>query len=142
MQRIQPAIAARGLSHAARERIVQPRQDLKQREIRIGKSRPQQVAMVLGIVRKDSLEIAEELGDAVLEKIRGPAARLFLLILIIKRYAHRMMRVVSLSDKIRHRQLQFMRPQPAALGLRRKSVARTQKLQNIGGLAYQQPAGL
>src|SRR5271165_1128813 len=52
------------------------------------------------------------------------------------------MRVVNLDQKIHHRELQLVRPQPAGLALRREAVPRAEILQNIGGLADQQPPGL
>src|SRR5262245_54963586 len=52
------------------------------------------------------------------------------------------MGVVNLFDKVRDRELQLMRPQPARLVLGRETMARAEIEQDVRGLADQEPASL
>ena len=82
------------LGHCARECVVQAGNDLKHREVGVRQSAADQVAPV---VREHLLEIAQEFGRPIFQKIRRAAPRFRLLILIIKIDTHGMMRVVDFN---------------------------------------------
>src|SRR6185436_1607817 len=52
------------------------------------------------------------------------------------------MGVVNLFDKVRDRELQLMRPQPARLVLGREAMTRAEIEEDVRGLADQEPASL
>src|SRR3979490_29345 len=100
------------------------------------------MARAAGVSREYPLEVAEVFGGSIFQKVRGPAPRLRLLVLVIQAGGHRVMRVVNFEQEIRHGELQLLRPQPPAFIFRRKAVTRGEKLKNVGVWADDQPPGL
>src|SRR6266571_4944877 len=90
---------------------------------------------------QDRFKVPQELRQAVLSKIGGPALGLSLLLFIIKISTNRMMAVVHFDQPVGDGELQLVQPQPPGFILRRESEARPEIEQNVRGLRDQQPAG-
>ena len=67
--------------------------------------------------RQHALEIAEELRQAIGDKIGGTALRLAPLVLVIETRRDRMMGVVHLDDEIGEREFELVRPQAPGVAL-------------------------
>src|SRR5438477_11203643 len=120
--------------HRTRERIAQPGNELKQRQVAIADPPADQIAVARRVALDDPFEIAEIFRNAVGEKIGGAAARFLPLVLVIEGRGDRLMRIVGFVDDIGDRQLQLMRPEPARLVARREPVAPPETEEVIGGM--------
>src|SRR5207237_9247091 len=86
--------------HRAWERIAQPGNELKQRQIAIADPPSDQIAVAPRVVLDDPFEIAEIFRNAVGDKIGGAAARLLPLALVIQGRDARVQRVVGFDTDI------------------------------------------
>src|SRR5258708_751938 len=73
------------------------------------------------VVGEHALEIAEIFWDAMLKEGGGASLGLLLLVFVVEVGRNRMMRVVTLGDEIRDRELQRVGEEAARLILRRKA---------------------
>src|SRR5437588_171175 len=108
--------------HRARERIAQPGNELKQRQVAIADPPSDQIAVGPRVALDDPLEIAEIFRNAIGDKIGGAAARFLPLVLVIEGRGDRVMRIVGFVDDIGDCQLQLMRPEPSRLVARPEPV--------------------
>ncbi len=113
------------------KRVAQPLDQLEHRQIDIAQMRADHVAVLVRIVREHPAEIAEELGQPMLDEILRPHRGLGFLIFVIQAARDRVMRIVNLDDEVGHRQLQLMRPEPARVVARREAVPRAEKQQDV-----------
>ena len=98
--------------HQPGKGIAQAFDDLEQREIRIGEAPAKEEALAGGMARQHPLEIAQELGHAVLQEnlralLGGPA-----LLLVIELGRDRVMGVMHLLHQIGDRELELMGEEP------------------------------
>src|SRR5947209_20606035 len=70
--------------HRARERIAQPGNELKQRQVAIADPPADQIAVALRVALDDPFEIAEIFRNAVVDKIGGAAQRFLPLVIVIE----------------------------------------------------------
>src|SRR5947208_9545224 len=123
--------------HPARERIAQPGNELKQRQVAIADPPSDQIAVAPRVALDDPFEIAEIFRNAVGDKIGGAAPRFLPLVLVIEGRGDRVMRIVGFIDDIGDRQLQLMRPEPSRLVARREPMTPPKIEEDIGGLRDQ-----
>src|SRR5437660_11185684 len=124
-------------SHRARERIAQPGNELKQRQVAIADPPADQIAVAPRVALDDPFEIAEIFRNAVGDKIGGAAARFLPLVLVIEGRGDRVMRIVGFIDDIGDRQLQLMRPEPSRLVARREPMTPPEIEEDVRGLRDQ-----
>src|SRR5438552_14351916 len=103
-QRAQARDLRRDPRHRARKRVRQPLDDLEHREIDVRDFPSDQVGAV--VVLERALEVAEELRQALTQKVRRAFLRLAFLILVIQPAGDRVMGVVYLGDEVGERELQ------------------------------------
>ncbi len=126
---------------AARKGVAHARHELKERQIRIGQLRTDQVARAGRIALQHPFEIADIFRRSRFQKVSGAGLRFLALVFVIEAAGYRMMGVVSLVHKIGDRQLQLMGPQPARLVRRRQAVVIAEIEQDVGGLTDDQIPG-
>src|SRR5690242_11607029 len=123
--------------HRARKGVAQTRHYLKERQIRIGQLRTDEMGRPGGMLQHP-FEIAEVFWRPRFHKVGGAGTRFLALIFVIEATGYWMVGVVNLVHKIGDRELQLVGPQPARLVRRRQAVMSAEIEQNVGGLADDQ----
>src|SRR5690606_22863889 len=117
-----------------RERVAEPGDDLKERQVGIGQSAAGQVRTAARV--QHAIEVAEKLRRAAFPEILCAPVRLRLLVFVIVIRSDRMVRVVDLDEESRERELNLMRPQPPRRRRRCEAVAHAKKEQDVRSLTY------
>ncbi len=89
-----------------------------------------------------ALEVGEELRQARGAEVGGTTLRFLPLFLVVEAAADRMVAVVNFAEQVGNGQLQLVSPASSGRVGGRQAQPRSEKLQDVGRLADQLPAGL
>lgn len=128
--------------HRVRKSVVQPGDELEQRQVGVGKPTADQVGGPARVAREHPLEVTQEFRQPIRDEVGGAPFRFATLVFVVQARRDRMMGVVRFDDEVRKCELELMRPQAARVPLRSKTVAFTEEEQDVRGLPDQAVAGL
>ncbi len=126
---------ARDRGRRLRERVIEPGDHLRHRQVRVRQLRSDEPAASAGVALEHRLEVTEKFRQPVVEEVPRAALRRLFLLLVVQAAADRVMRVVNLVDEVGDRQLELMRPEPAVVVVRRQPQPGAEIQQDVRGLA-------